>query len=193
MLSSGVAAFVNRLLDADPAARDSLAPFAGRAVRFVLAPLPDLRLAVRADGSLTAADAPEFHLVVTLTPGTLAALARRDEAAARTVTFMGDAEFAAVLQRVAGQLEWDVEEDLSKVVGDVAAHRLAQTARSFAAWQREAALRLGENLAEYVTEEAALLAARAEVDAFAREVAELRDAVERLEKRVELAVRSAGD
>jgi ubiquinone biosynthesis protein UbiJ len=189
MLSSGVAAFVNHLLDAAPAARESLAPFAGRSARFVLAPLPDIRLAVRADGSFAAADAPDVHLVVTLTPAALAALARRDEAAARAVTFSGDGELAAALQRVANQLEWDAEEDLSRFVGDVAAHRMATTVRGLAAWQRDAALRAGQNVAEYLTEEAALLAARAEVDAFARDVAELRDAVERLEKRVEIAER----
>ena len=118
-----VAAFLNHLLEAAPWARDRLAPFAGRTWRVELAPLPDLSFVVRENGMLDASDALEPHLVVTLTPAALPALARRDETVIREMTFAGDAELAAALQYLARHLEWDVEEDLSRVVGDVAAHR----------------------------------------------------------------------
>jgi ubiquinone biosynthesis protein UbiJ len=177
-------AFLNHLLEAAPWARDRLVPFAGRTWRVALAPLPDLAFVVREDGLLDASDALEPHLVVTLTPAALPALARRDETVIREMTFTGDAELAAALQYLARHLEWDVEEDLSRVVGDVAAHRIASGARDFVAWQKEAALRLGQNFAEYLTEEAGVIAAQAEVAGFARAVDDLRDAVERLEKRI---------
>src|SRR2546430_11066708 len=41
-------------------------------------------------------------------------------------------------------LIWDFEEDLSRVFGDVVAHRLASGGKAVAAWQRDAALRLAE-------------------------------------------------
>jgi ubiquinone biosynthesis protein UbiJ len=82
-------------------------------------------------------------------------------------------------------LTWDVEEDLSRVFGDIVAHRLASGGRAFAAWQREAVLRLGENLAEYWTEEQPLLARPADIENFCRNVDTLRDDVARLEKRIE--------
>jgi ubiquinone biosynthesis protein UbiJ len=183
--SQPVSGFLNHLLEPAPWARERLMPFAGRTWRVALAPLPELTFVVLDSGLLEASDAtPEPDLVVALSPAALPALARRDEAMLREVTFTGDAELAAALQYLARHLEWDVEEDLSQVVGDVAAHRIAGGARDFFAWQKEAALRLGQNFAEYLTEEAGVIAAPADVSAFARAVDDLRDAVERLEKRI---------
>ncbi len=184
MISASAVGFLNHLLEAAPWARERLMPFAGRTWRVTLAPLPDLTFVVLDTGLLDTSDAPEPHLVVTLTPAALPALARRDEALLREMTFTGDAELAAALQYLARHLEWDVEEDLSQVVGDVAAHRIAGGARDLVAWQKEAAVRLGQNFAEYLTEEADVIAPRAEVAAYARAVDDLRDAVERLEKRI---------
>jgi ubiquinone biosynthesis protein UbiJ len=187
-----VVAFLNHLLEAAPWARDRLAPFAGRTWRVELAPLPDLTFVVREDGRLDASDAPDPHLVVTLTPAALLALARRDETVIREMTFTGDAELAAALQYLARHLEWDAEEDLSRVVGDVVAHRLAGGARELVAWQKEAAVRLGQNFAEFLTEEAGVIAPQADVSGFARAVDDLRDAVERLEKRIAHLEQSRG-
>ncbi len=184
VISASAAGFLNHLLEAAPWARERLAPFAGRSWRVTLAPLPDLTFVVLDTGLLDASDAPEPHLVVALTPAALPALARRDETLLREMTFTGDAELAAALQYLARHLEWDMEEDLARVVGDVAAHRIAGGARDFMAWQKEAALRLGQNFAEYLTEEAGVIATPADVSAFARAVDDLRDAVERLEKRI---------
>jgi len=192
MVATSVVAFLNHLLEAAPWARDRLAPFAGRTWRVELTPLPDLAFVVREDGMLGSSDALEPHLVVTLTPAALPALARRDETVVREMTFTGDAELAAALQYLARHLEWDVEEDLSCVVGDVAAHRIAGGARDFVAWQKEAAVRLGQNFAEYLTEEANVIAPQAEVAGFARAVDDLRDAVERLEKRIAHLEQSKG-
>ena len=192
MTSLPVVAFLNHLLEAAPWARERLMPFAGRTWRVELAPLPDLAFVVRADGMLDASDSIEPHLVVTLTPAALPALARRDESLLRDMTFAGDAELAAALQYLALHLEWDVEEDLSRVVGDVAAHRIAGGARDFIAWQKEAAVRLGQNFAEYLTEEAGVIAPQAAVSGFARAVDDLRDAVESLEKRIAHLEQSKG-
>jgi ubiquinone biosynthesis protein UbiJ len=103
----------------------------------------------------------------------------------QTISFSGDAELAGALQFLFRNLRWEYEEDLSRVVGDVAAHRIASTGRAFTAWQKDAAERLGQNFAEYLTEEANVLAPPAAVSGFARAVDDLRDAVERLEKRIE--------
>ena len=192
MVDASVAAFLNHLLEAAPWARERLSPFMGRTWRVELPPLPDLAFVVRANGMLDASDALETNLVVTLTPAAFPALARRDETVLREMTFTGDAELAAALQYLARHLEWDVEEDLSRVVGDVAAHRIAGGARDFVAWQKEAAVRLGQNFAEYLTEEAGVIAPQAEVSGFARAVDDLRDAVERLEKRIAHLEQSKG-
>ena len=101
----------------------------------------------------------------------------------------GDAEFASAISRVAANIEWDVEEDLSRVFGDIAAHRLAQAGRSAAAWPKQAAQSLAASASEYLTEEAKLLVTPLQAAEFVREVDELRDAVERLEKRIDRLTR----
>jgi len=112
-------------------------------------------------------------------------LLARDENARKQVAIEGSADLASTVDYLFRNLTWDFEEDLSRVFGDVVAHRLASGGRAFAAWQREAVLRLAENLAEYWTEEQPLLARPADVEDFCRNVDTLRDDVARLEKRVE--------
>jgi ubiquinone biosynthesis accessory factor UbiJ len=73
---------------------------------------------------------------------------------------------------------------MSRLIGDVAAHRLAEAGRAFAAWHLDAAQRLIGALADYATDEKQLLARRGELDAFAESVAALRDSIARLDKRI---------
>src|SRR5262245_43237348 len=120
-------------------------------------------------------------LTVALSPAALPKLLQRDESVLQTVSFTGDAELAGALQFLFRHLRWEVEEDLSRVVGDVAAHRIVETGRAFAAWQKDAAERFGQNVAEYLTEEAELLAPKPELARLSREVAELGGDGERLE------------
>lgn len=185
MIELPVIAFVNHLLDAEPWAREKLAPFAGKRVRVKATPLPNLAFAVGADGKLERAAELEPDLIVTISPADLPRLLRGDDTVLRSIAFSGDAELAAALQYLAKHLRWEFEEDLSRVVGDVAAHRIAGTARDFVAWQKDAGQRLGENVAEYLTEEAALLAPPAALARFGRDVADLVDALERLQKRLD--------
>lgn len=185
MIEVPAIAFVNHLLDAEPWARERLAPFAGKRVRVKAPPLPDLAFAVITEGRLETAAEGEPDLTVTLSPADLPRLMQGDDTVLRSIGFTGDAELAAALQYLAKHLRWEFEEDLSRVVGDVAAHRIAGTARDFIAWQKEAGQRFGENVAEYLTEEAALLTPPATLARFGRDVADLVDALERLEKRLD--------
>ena len=175
---------LNRLLDAAPWARLRLAPFAGETVELRAPLLPTLRLRILAGGTVEPGGA-EPGLTMTLKPGLLAALARGEEHAMRSVDVQGDAKLAAEVLVLARHLRWDAEEDLSRLVGDVAAHRLADAGRAFAAWHLDAAQRLTAAVADYVTEEKQLLARRADLAALGDSVARLRDAVARLDKRVE--------
>lgn len=190
MVSFPVIAFVNHLLADEQWARDRLAPFAGKRVRVTASPLPDLGFLIDKEGMLVAASDGDPDLTIALTPATLPKLATRDESVLQTITFTGDAELAGALQFLFRHLRWEIEEDLSRVVGDIAAHRIVESGRAFAAWQKEAAERVGQNFAEYLTEEAGFLAPKAELARFSREVSDLVDAVERLEKRLDRIART---
>jgi ubiquinone biosynthesis protein UbiJ len=175
---------LNHLLEAEAWARLRLAPFAGETVELRAPPLPTLRLRIL-PGGMVQADEGEPGLVMTLKPEILVALARGEEHALRSVTVEGNAKLAAEALVLARHLRWDAEEDLSRLVGDVAAHRLADAGRAFAAWHLDAAQRLAAALADYATEEKQLLARRADLDALGDSLSRLRDAIARLDKRVE--------
>lgn len=178
-------AALNHLLQGQGWARDRLRPFAGKLVLFRLAPLPQLGLRILDTGLVesSAKDAPP-DLTVTIQPAALPHLLARDESAMAQVELAGPVDLASTVQLLFRELSWDAEEDLSKLVGDVLAHRIAGAARDFAAWQREAALRLGQNVAEYLTEEKPLLAPGVDVAAHARAVVSLDEECARLERRI---------
>jgi len=174
---------LNHVLRSAPLAMERLRKHAGRTAAFHVGPVT-LAFTVQTTGEVTAAvpgASPDLRIAPFLVPR----LAARDEAALREVEMQGDMELAQEISFLARHLTWDFEEDLSKAVGDIAAHRLVGGARAFSRWGREAALRTAQGAAEYWTEEAPLIASRVKVGGFMREVAELRDALERLEKRIE--------
>ena len=176
--------FVNRLLDAEPWARERLARFAGETVELAPLPLPPLRVTIVESGRIAAGgEAPGLTLQVG--PGAILALARGEEEFLRALEVKGNTRLAQEIASLARHLRWDVEEELSRVLGDVAAHRIAGAARSLVAWQLDAAKRLGGAAADFLAEEARILVRREEQAAHARAVAELRDALARLEKRIE--------
>jgi len=186
MIERGALAALNHLLEQQPWAAERLRPFAGQAVEFRCPPFQDLRFAITENGLLDRARAETASaLVVKLTPGALPFLLARDETARKRVEIEGSADLAGAVDYLFGHLSWDFEEDLSKVFGDIVARRLVSGGKALAAWQRDAALRLAENLAEYWTEEQPLLARPADMENLCRGVEALRDDVARLEKRIE--------
>ncbi len=184
--ASPFVAALNHLLAPEPWARERLAPFAGRVLELRAPPLPPLRLAVLADGRVgPSPPGVEPSLTVTAGAGTLAAALQGEEAMLRAIEVAGDTDFGAALVFLMRHLRWDAEEDLSALVGDAAAHRVARAARTAAAWHAEAARRLAEGVIEWALHERGLLVGRAEMERLAAGTARLRDALERLDKRLE--------
>jgi ubiquinone biosynthesis accessory factor UbiJ len=176
---------LNHLLGAEAWARDKLKPYAGQCVEFRASPLPALRLDILDSGLLAhAAQDAVPNLVVTIGPGALPAMVRGEDALMREIGIEGSADLAGAVQYLFRHLRWDIEEDLSRVFGDVLAHRMVGEGRRFADWNREAAEKLAQNLAEYWIEEQPLLARPADVRQFLTDVDQLRDDLARLEKRI---------
>jgi len=190
-LDAAAAAAINHLLRGASWARDELGRFAGKTARFDLPPLA-FSLGVEESGEVAPAAAGAMPAVtIKLTPGLMLRLAARDEAAWHEVEATGDADFATAINHVARNLRWDVEEDLSRAFGDIAAHRMAESGRTLQRWGQQALENTGRSFAEYWTEEQPLIAGRRDLEEFNRAVDELRDAVARLEKRVEQLARKS--
>lgn len=185
MIEPAAAAAINHLLRGASWAREALGPHIGKTARFEVPPL-SLSLTVLS-GTEVAPAAPGAEIAVTLrlTPGLLLRFAARDESAWREVEVDGDTDFAIAINQLARQLRWDIEEDLSHVFGDIGAHRLVATGRSFRRWGEQTAWHAGRSMAEFWTEEDPLVANASELAEFNRSVDTLRDDVARLGKRIE--------
>ena len=121
------------------------------------------------------------------TPIALLALAGpRAEGALRGggVRIEGDAEVAQKFRELLEQSQPDFEEELARVIGDVAARQVATLARGFLEWGRKAGSSLAANVAEYLQEEGRDLPTRTEVEEFLSGVDRLRDDADRLEARL---------
>lgn len=167
----------------------------------LLAPVRNRRMAVHVEGPAPASVVVTFaHDRVTLTtdcdrpvdvslrgtPAALASLwARGDELpAGARVTVSGEIGVLEQIRDLLRRLRPDWEEPLARLVGDELGHPLAQGLRTLVAGAARAARELEITTAEFIREESGWLADREQVRHFGDEVDQLRDAVERLEKRI---------
>jgi len=179
------AAAINHLLRSASWARDALRRHVGKTARFEVFPFA-VALTVLDSGEVAPAGADAVPAAtVRLAPGLMLRIAARDESAWREIDISGDTDFASAIHHVTRNLRWDVEEDLSRAFGDVAAHRMAETGRTLQRWGEQAVENTGRAFAEYWTEEQPLIAGARDLEEFGRAVDQLRDDAARLEKRIE--------
>jgi ubiquinone biosynthesis protein UbiJ len=177
-------AAINHLLAQEPWARSKLAAHTGKIARFDAAVLT-LNLKVVADGMLALTTDEVPTVTVRVKPADLPLILQNRERAFSYVTVEGDADFANAISQVSQTLKWEVEEDLSKLFGDIAATRLVAGTKSVLNTAKATQQKLAENLAEYFLEEKPMLARTQAVIDFGSDVARMRDDIERLLKRIE--------
>ena len=157
--------FLNRLLERETWARERLARFAGQSVQLAPPLLAPFRVTIGAAGRVEqGGEAPSAWISL-------------DGVA-------GDSPLADEVRALARELRWDFEEELSRVVGDVAAVRIGGAARAFARWPADAAQRVTEALGAYATDEARLVVGRTELNGLKDEVQQLHAALRALEQRI---------
>jgi ubiquinone biosynthesis accessory factor UbiJ len=101
-----------------------------------------------------------------------------------SVQIRGDAEIANLYRELFAAARPDLEEELSRWVGDLPARHLSQLAKSVRTWARRARRTAGENIAEYLQEEGRDLVNKTEMEEFLRGVDGVRDGVDRIEARI---------
>jgi len=175
----------NRLLAAAPWARARLAPFAGQRARLVLGPLP-VEFRIAADGTCESlgSEAPAVEIVLPADAPLVLLQGQGRGALMQKAHISGAADFAEALGFVLRNLEWDAEEDLSRLVGDIAARRLVTTATGIATAQAEVVRRLADNFAEYLRYEQPIGVLPADADSFKAENRTLAERMASLEKRI---------
>lgn len=185
MLPSVFPAAINHLLAQEPWARDKLAIHAGK-VACMDAGIIAVRLKVARDGMLesVAPDEPS-SVTIRVKLADLPLILQNRERAFSYVTIEGDADFANTISQLSQTLRWEVEADLGRVVGDIAAVRIVGAAKAVFANAASTPHKLLENAAEYFLEENPTLLRPQVVADFSSEVSRLRDDVDRIGKRIE--------
>ena len=190
MLTQAIENLLNRNLPRSPRALELCAALAGKRVRvearglgWVLL-IESLNTSVRLSSNGAAEGAPDAEISGTLL--NLAALAgsHPEEVIQRgDVSISGDAEVAQQFRELAMLLKPDVEEELSKIIGDTPAHQALRLVRLATGFGRRAAATGVRNVAEYLAHERRDLVPRAEAEDFYRGVERLREDLDRLEAR----------
>jgi ubiquinone biosynthesis protein UbiJ len=190
-----VLAALNHLLSADDRARASLKPHAGRLIRLQISSSDRAQtwltvlLAITAHGMLEPADAqgaPEPAVTMTVQPSIDAAFSLLQKGPAGLQSHLrieGDVLLAAALGEISRSLRWDVEEDLSKVAGDVVAHRLVGFATAAVSAFHALGDRLGTGFARHWSIEDPLLVTRSELARHSADLSSLESRLAELERR----------
>lgn len=182
---------INRALRLDPATLARLKELQGKVIRLRAGGDPAFEIfAIPEETGLSLRERHEAEPDVTLTgdiPVILRFAARRvlpDVVAAGEVQISGDIGLGQRFQRILEQAEVDWEEQAAKVMGDVAARRLGNTARDFSGWFGQALKTLKQDAAEYLQEESRLLPNPGAASDFRGAVESLQRDLENLEKRL---------
>lgn len=189
LLSEAFITAQNHALRRAPWALERLRGFAGRQVVLACGSI-EIRFAINDEGYLghVRDDAPtDVRIEVPLEQ--LPALATGDTPKS-SLHLVGDADLAETTGFVLRNLRWDLDEDLSRLIGDVAAHRLGTVARGLRKAHSRAWEGARDNAVEFLTEEAALLVTHSESEALMPALLGLRDDLARCEKRLERLTRA---
>lgn len=198
-LLAGVEAGLNKVLALDATALPRLAALQGRVIAVdCTAPALRLFLLPGADGLRLAGhwEAPA-DCTLRAPAGRLLALAvRRDKSAvlhAPDVELDGHSACLLDLAAILQDLELDWEGALAEWLGPLGAVALARPLQGAGQWSGDALASLRLNLADWLAEEARLLAGRQEAEARFAELDDLKLALDRLEARSERLARRLED
>ena len=200
MLTQAIENLLNRNLPRSPRAQELCESLKGKAVRIEAHGLgwrldcESLGTSLKLTKSDAAAREPDAEIAGSLM--SLAALAgsHPEEVIQRgDVTIRGDAELAQKFRELAMLLKPDVEEELSKIIGDTPAHQALRLVRMASSFGRRAVNTGVRNVAEYLAHERGDLVPRAEAEDFYRGVERLREDLDRLDARARVIEQAADD
>ena len=185
---------MNRGLPRSPRARALCAALQGKSLIIALPELVRVRVAsngvtlqvtrvdAQAAADATLAGGP-FSLLALLSGSAVTSLQRGG------VQISGDAQIAQQFEELLKLVRPDPEEELSLLVGDVAAHQIGRLVRFGSGLGAQAADTGLDNLAEFLGHERSDLVPRNEGEQFLRAVDALREGVDRAHARLELLAR----
>ena len=179
-------AIANRVLERETWALSCLAAHAGSTIAVTIGPLATT-MRVDAGGRLESAPRPEGapDLELGLSPLTLPSFLADPRRWDEFVAVRGDAALATTLKGLAETLPWFVERAFGNALGPIVGQRVADAGRRLLAFPEYAATRVGESVASYLRDEAALVTQGSEAQSFGEAVAALAARVDALGARLD--------
>ena len=186
-LAQTALAALNHVLRQQAWARDRLRAHAGRTVRMIVeSPLGPVSSDARIvdDGTLEAFGVESPTVTLSLRPSIDAVFGLLREGPRGLTGHLkvdGDVMVAAAIGEIAQHLRWDVEEDLSRVLGDRVAHRVGETARGGVRQAEDLRERIETGVRQFLVQEDRQLVGREDMRMLADTLRALDDALTRLE------------
>ncbi len=179
---------INQALALDEVAQQSMAKLAGKTLLIQIEGTPlAWFFAPQADGFLQMPAQIEYpDATISGMPFSLLRLLSEPTLLTTGIASLhGEMQVAQSFMTIFAQLQIDWEEQLSLLVGDVAAHHIGNVARNAQQYTQQTAQTWQQNIVEYLQEENRFLLTQPELTLFCNEVDGLRSDVARLEKRLE--------
>jgi len=104
------------------------------------------------------------------------------------ISIEGDLELANQVSQVLKEIEWDVEEDLSRYIGDIPAIQTTKILKKVITSSQKNIKNITGALLEYWQEENKILTKKRNVEIFYSEVDKIVEDTERLEARIEIMI-----
>jgi ubiquinone biosynthesis accessory factor UbiJ len=190
MIKQVATRFLQHLTNQNNWSRQQLMGYAGKVVAFDftlikanLIILEDGSLAISGESFSNQSAAPDATIY--LPPSLALRLLANDEAAKMQIKIEGDAHLATEFSKVLQNMRWDVEEDLSHVVGDIAASKIGAASQFAYSTAKTQSINLAEMLSEFWQEEKPILAKKRHVEQFNADVDAIKSDVARFEKRLQ--------
>jgi ubiquinone biosynthesis protein UbiJ len=187
MLTSFAVAPIYNMLRSESWACKRLQPYGGKVIRIRVLPLFSSSLLINLDGEIQhTGNTLDPDTTLSISPIVLARLLARDETALGDIKREGNQPLAEAFIDIGRHVNFNfqIEQNISKVIGDIPAHRLAQASQRVVAWHFGSIGNLSQALAEYWTEENPLLAKTRTVNTLSDDIKTLAYDIDRLEERI---------
>ena len=106
------------------------------------------------------------------------------------INISGDIDLARDFADILSAIEWDIEDDLSRIFGDIVAHEISQAGKSFMQQNKRNVLEISGALVEFWQEENKILSKKNDVHEFIKNVDHLNEDVYRFEARLDKFLQS---
>ena len=178
---------VNHLLSQNDWMKSTLINHKNKVISFNISDI-DIVFIIQEDGQLCNINEYEkFDCVIKLTINDL--INQLSDVKKANISIEGDMELAQEVTQVLKKIEWDIEEDLSKLIGDIPAIHTTRILKNIIKTSKKNVNSLTDSLIEFWEEENQILAKKKDVEVFQSEVDQIVEDTERLEARIKQIIK----